>query len=135
MQDYLVRVASKENLHKYIRFNTAVDSAVWDETSNKWKTKVRVTGEKDAEFNSEYTITSDFLVSAVGQLNSPKWPDIDGLDDFKGKVMHTARWDWTYDLAGKRIAMIGNGEKSPVEFWKHHALTQQLRRNCGTSRT
>ena len=51
-------------------------------------------GSKDAEFNPEYTITSDFLVSAVGQLNVPSWPDIKGVDSFSGKVMHSARWDW-----------------------------------------
>jgi cation diffusion facilitator CzcD-associated flavoprotein CzcO len=56
-----------------------------------------------------YTITSDFLVSGVGQLNSPKYPDIPGLDSFKGKLIHSARWDWSYNLAGKRVAIIGNG--------------------------
>ena len=54
-------------------------------------------------------MTSDFLVSAVGQLNVPKYPDIQGLDSFKGKLMHSARWDWDYDLRDKRIGIIGNG--------------------------
>jgi len=70
---------------------------------------VSVQGTKDAEFGSSYTITSDFLVSAVGQLNVPKFPDIPGLDEFKGKLMHSARWDWSYDLRGKKVAIIGNG--------------------------
>ena len=54
-------------------------------------------------------MTSDFLVSAVGQLNVPKYPDIDGLDSFSGKLMHSARWDWDYDLRNKKIGIIGNG--------------------------
>ena len=54
-------------------------------------------------------VTSDFLVSAVGQLNVPKYPKIDGLKQFKGKVMHSARWDWDYDLRGKKIGIIGTG--------------------------
>ena len=106
---YLMSVAQKYELYRYIRFNTVVDEARWDDGEKKWKTAVSVTGAKDAEFGSNYTITSDFLVSAVGQLNMPRMPDIDGLESFKGKLMHSARWDWSYDLRGKRVAIIGNG--------------------------
>jgi cation diffusion facilitator CzcD-associated flavoprotein CzcO len=106
---YLMGVANKYELYRYIRFNTAVDSAKWDGTAKKWKTTVSVQGAKDAEFGSTYTITSDFLVSAVGQLNVPRFPDIPGLDEFSGKLMHSARWDWSYDLRGKKVAIIGNG--------------------------
>jgi cation diffusion facilitator CzcD-associated flavoprotein CzcO len=102
-------VAQKYNLFKYIRFNTAVEEAHWDETEKKWKIAVKVLGGKEAECHEKYTITSDFLVSAVGQLNTPKWPEIEGLDTFKGKKMHSSRWDWSYDVKGKRIAIIGNG--------------------------
>jgi cation diffusion facilitator CzcD-associated flavoprotein CzcO len=102
-------VAHKYELYRYIRFNTVVDSAVWSEADKKWKTAVSVTGGKDSEFGSTYTITSDFLISAVGQLNVPKLPDIPGLADFKGRLMHSARWDWSYNLEGKKIAVIGNG--------------------------
>ncbi|KAK4985050.1 hypothetical protein LTR66_000197 [Elasticomyces elasticus] len=108
--EYLISTAQKYNLYKYIRFNTSVEEAVWDDQEHKWKTKVKLSpGSKDSEYIPEYTISSDFLVSAVGQLNSPKYPDIPGLEDFKGKKMHSARWDWSYDLTGKRIGIIGNG--------------------------
>jgi len=109
MQRYLVGVAQKYELYRYVRFNSAVESAKWDDATKKWHTAVSVQGSKDAEFGSEYTIKSDFLVSAVGQLNSPKMPNIDGLDTFNGKLMHSARWDWSYDLRGKKVAIIGNG--------------------------
>lgn len=56
------------------------------------------------------TLRSRFVVSAVGQLNMPKYPKIPGMDDFSGKVMHSARWDHSVDLRGKRVAVIGNGE-------------------------
>lgn len=108
---YLVSVAQEYNLYQHVRFNSSVEEARWDEKELKWKTKVSVaSGSKDAEFNPEYTITSDFLVSAVGQLNVPRWPDIPGVESFEGKKMHSARWDWSYDLKDKRIAMLGNGE-------------------------
>ncbi|KAE8446042.1 hypothetical protein EG329_012550 [Mollisiaceae sp. DMI_Dod_QoI] len=107
--DYLISIAHKYQLYKHIRFNTSVEEARWDETTNTWQTKINRLGSKDSEFGKEYTITSDFLVSGVGQLNVPKYPEIDGLDTFKGKSMHSARWDWDYDLKGKRIGIIGNG--------------------------
>ena len=109
LQHYLVGVAQKYELYRYMRFNTSVESAQWDDAEKKWKTSVRVTGSKDAEFGDSYTLTSDFLVSAVGQLNVPRYPDIPGVHTFKGRTMHSARWDWSYDLEGKRIAVIGNG--------------------------
>ena len=107
--DYLIGIAHKYQLYKHIRFNTAVEEARWDDETNTWKTKIARLGAKDSEFGTEYTITSDFLVSAVGQLNVPKGPDIQGLDSFMGKSMHSARWDWDYDVRDKKIGIIGNG--------------------------
>ncbi|KAH0373227.1 FAD/NAD(P)-binding domain-containing protein, partial [Aureobasidium melanogenum] len=108
---YLMGVASHYNLYQHIRFNSTVENATWNDQSKKWKVHVKTAqGSKDAEFNPEYDINADFLVSAVGQLNVPKWPDIDGLEGFEGKVIHSARWDWSYDLKDKKIAVIGNGK-------------------------
>lgn len=73
----------------------------------KWETTVNVSGGKDAEFGNRYTIQSDFLVSGVGQLNLPRGVDVPGREDFKGKIMHSAHWDWSYHLDGKRVAIIG----------------------------
>lgn len=70
-----------------------VEEALWEETEHKWHTSVRVTGGKAAEFGGEYTVKSDYLVSAFGQLNISQYLEIAGLEDFKGTVMHSARWD------------------------------------------
>lgn len=67
-------------------------------------------GLADADVSLE--IKSDFLVSAVGQLNQPKWPEIEGITNFGGKKMHSARWDWSYDPRDKKIALLGNGKAS-----------------------
>ncbi|KAF1357650.1 flavin-binding monooxygenase-like protein [Lizonia empirigonia] len=107
--EYLRNVANKYQLYKYIRFNTSVEAATWDNSKSRWKVHVKVTGGKDAEFSPSYSIESDFLISAVGQLNQPRYPDIEGLEVFKGKIMHSARWDWSYDMQGKKIGVIGNG--------------------------
>ena len=107
---YLVRVAQEYKLYQHVRFNSSVEDATWDDEEKKWKVRVTTAkGSKEAEFNPEYTLTTDFLVSAVGQLNQPKWPEIEGIDSFEGKKMHSARWDWAYDLKDKKIAMLGNG--------------------------
>ena len=55
------------------------------------------------------TLTADVVVCAVGLFGSPKLPDIAGLADFSGTLMHTARWDHRVDLAGKKVAVIGTG--------------------------
>jgi cation diffusion facilitator CzcD-associated flavoprotein CzcO len=110
--DYLRGVAQKYGLYKYIRFNTSVEEARWDDEKKRWNVGVKVTGGKDSEFGESYEIECDFLVSAVGQLNQPRWPEIEGLDGFEGKVMHSARWDWSYDLTGKSVGVIGNGTPS-----------------------
>lgn len=108
----MVGIAEKYGLYKHIRFNSTVDEAHWDDAEAKWRATVSVTGQKDSEFSTSYIIKSDFLVSAVGQLNLPRYPDIHGLEDFQGKIMHSARWDWSYELSGKRVAIIGNGATS-----------------------
>ncbi|KAK5714359.1 hypothetical protein LTR17_017215 [Elasticomyces elasticus] len=107
---YLTKVAQDYGLYSHIRFNTQVEEARWDDELKRWRTKVTTPkGSKEAEYSPEYEIKSDFLVSAVGQLNQPALPKIDGLDRFSGKTMHSARWDWSFDLEGKNIALIGNG--------------------------
>jgi cation diffusion facilitator CzcD-associated flavoprotein CzcO len=107
---YFTRVAQEYGLYEHIRFCSTAESSTWDDELKKWKTHVTVAkGSKDAEAISEYTISSDFFVSAVGQLSQPNWPEIDGLNKFAGKVMHSAAWDWTCDLNGKNIAVVGSG--------------------------
>lgn len=109
IHQYLKKVCHKWGLYSYIRFNTQVEEARWQEQSKEWFTFVKVTGGKAAEFGESYTIKSSYLVSAVGQLNTPRWPDIPGKDDFKGTMMHSARWNWNKPIAGSKLGIIGNG--------------------------
>ena len=112
-QNYLTDVAHKHKLYKYARFNTTVEQAGWNDEILRWETTISIAGGKDAEFGSPYTIQSDFIVSAVGQLNMPRSLDVAGADSFQGKLMHSARWDWSYPLEGRKIAVIGTGSFSP----------------------
>jgi 4-hydroxyacetophenone monooxygenase len=49
------------------------------------------------------------VISAVGQLNRPRMPDIPGVEAFAGSSFHSAQWDHSVDLKGKRVAVIGTG--------------------------
>ena len=75
-------------------------SAVWNESDTLWE----VTTEKGE------TVRARWVVSATGGLSVPHYPEIDGLDDFRGEAHHTGAWPHTpLDFAGKRVAIIGNG--------------------------
>jgi cation diffusion facilitator CzcD-associated flavoprotein CzcO len=105
---YLTKVAQDYGLYDHIRFASTVEAASWDNSTEEWKTKIRLAPGAGAV--SEYTLSSAFFVSAAGQLSQPLYPNISGADKYQGKTMHSARWDWTYDLKDKRIAVIGSGE-------------------------
>ena len=102
LQQYFATCADDLDLRRHVRFGTEVVSARFDETSSSWTLEVRT-----AEGNG--TLVAQAVVSAVGQLNRPKLPDIAGRDRFRGPSFHSARWDHDVDLRGKRVAVIGNG--------------------------
>ncbi len=81
------------------RLRTRVADARFDDTTDLWT--VRTTAGDE--------VTARFLVSATGALSQPKRPNISGLDDFAGDLMHTARWDHDVELTGRRVAVIGTG--------------------------
>jgi cation diffusion facilitator CzcD-associated flavoprotein CzcO len=66
-------------------------------------------GRWELETESGHTDTVDVVIAATGVLHHPRYPDIDGLDDFEGDAFHTARWDHDVELDGKRIGVIGTG--------------------------
>ena len=101
--DYFRSVVDQLDLRRHIRFSTEVLGAVLDEGSQQWQVGVR------SSDGTERTETFDAIVSAVGQLNRPKLPDLAGIDRFAGEWFHSARWNHDLDLAGKRVGIIGTG--------------------------
>ncbi|PWY90427.1 flavin-binding monooxygenase [Aspergillus sclerotioniger CBS 115572] len=101
---YWGRVVDKYGCNRYIKFKQQVVEAVWKEKDSKWILQV-----KDLHSGSVYADQCDVLISATGFLNNWKWPDIPGLHDFQGMLMHSARWDKSFDYSNKRVAVIGNG--------------------------
>jgi cation diffusion facilitator CzcD-associated flavoprotein CzcO len=94
IDDYVVKYA----LGGHIRLESEVAARTWDEDAHLWR--LQVNGEE---------VTARFVVSAIGAFVDPKPSGIEGLDDFDGKIIHSARWDHDYDLAGKRVAIVGTG--------------------------
>jgi cation diffusion facilitator CzcD-associated flavoprotein CzcO len=95
---YIDDYVDKYGLRPHIRLNSEVASRTWDEENRLWR--LEIGGEER---------TARFVVSAIGAFVDPKPVEIQGLDDFAGKVIHSARWDHDYDLTGKRVAVIGTG--------------------------
>lgn len=98
VQDYARRLARSTGLLEHVRFGADVHGAQWDDAGSRWQIDTPLG-----------TFTADVLVSAAGLVADPKLPDVPGLDRFPGPVFHSARWDHTTDLAGKRVAVVGTG--------------------------
>jgi 4-hydroxyacetophenone monooxygenase len=100
---YFEDVAAKHSLQARTRFNHEVVSATYQEEAARWMVVVRNSvGELE-------TLYARVVISAVGVLSRPKWPDIPGLDTFRGAKLHSGAWDRNFDWRGKRIALIGTG--------------------------
>ncbi len=102
---YIDHVADRYALREKIRFNTEIESAIFDEDSGTWHLRTK-SGEDHF---------AHILVAAMGQLNRPAFPSIKGRDSFRGHSFHSARWDHEYRLKGKNIAVIGTGA-SAIQF-------------------
>jgi len=100
---YFDEVADTYDLRRHIRLATEVTEARYDDDEAVWRI-----GAKDKD-GATLELTARVLVSAVGVLNRPKLPDIEGLKSFKGPAFHTAQWDKDFDWRGQRVAMIGTG--------------------------
>ena len=103
IEAYIRRNTERTSLRDNIRFSEEVQSLTWDDGSLLWQAEIR---RKDG---STYKMSANSVVSAVGMLNRPKVPPINGLDSFAGPKFHTARWDHSVDYKGKRVGMIGTG--------------------------
>jgi 4-hydroxyacetophenone monooxygenase len=108
LRGYFSDFATRHGLRDLIRFDTEVTAMAWDDDTQMWTLQVRTADGDD-------TLTTNAVVSAVGQLNRPNMPTIAGMDTFAGPSFHSARWDHDVDLAGKRVAVIGTGA-SAMQF-------------------
>lgn len=99
LRSYFEEVAAQFELTDHIKLNTEVAGANWHEATGEWEVRL-----SDGE-----TLRARAVISALGQLNRPKIPNLPGLDRFAGAQFHSARWDHAVELTGKRVAVIGTG--------------------------
>ncbi|MET0544746.1 MAG: NAD(P)/FAD-dependent oxidoreductase [Caulobacterales bacterium] len=112
-QGYLRHCAEKYGITEKVSFSVEMLGAEWDERSKRWIAHIRDKG-------SERKVSARFIISAAGIFNNPRLPDIPGIGDFKGKAFHTTDWDHSFDVSGKRVALIGNGSTG-VQLMPHLA--------------
>jgi 4-hydroxyacetophenone monooxygenase len=103
LRAYFDACSVKYGVREHIRFETVVVSARFDERDAHWVVCIR------SADGSEEVVYANALVSAVGQLNRPKIPDIEGLADFAGPCFHSAAWEHEHALSGLRVAVVGTG--------------------------
>jgi 4-hydroxyacetophenone monooxygenase len=100
--DYFRGVAERHDLKQHIRFETTVEEMVWDEARAHWKVRLRTP-------NGVENVEANAVITAVGQLNRPRLPEIEDRETFAGPSFHSAQWRHDVDLTGKRVAVVGTG--------------------------
>ncbi|MBT2207873.1 NAD(P)/FAD-dependent oxidoreductase [Actinomadura sp. NEAU-AAG7] len=99
LQAYAEHVLDRFDLRRHCRFGVRVESATWDEANSRY----------DLLLPNGEIERFDVVISCLGLLNQPRYPDWPGLDGFEGPRFHTARWPAGHDLTGKRVAVVGTG--------------------------
>ncbi len=103
LQAYFQEVTEKHGIGAHIRFETEALACRYDEKKGLWHVTVRNPDGREEQ------LPARALISAVGQLNRPKLPDIPGREDFQGPSFHSSQWDHEVSYKGKRVAIIGTG--------------------------
>jgi cation diffusion facilitator CzcD-associated flavoprotein CzcO len=99
IQAYMRSVAAHYDIGAHCRFGTRLVEARFDEASGRWQ----LTTDRGTHYSARH------FVCSTGPLSVPRWPEIEGLADFAGARLHSARWDASVPLGGKRVAVIGTG--------------------------
>ena len=102
---YLRHCADRYDVRRFIRFGECVVRAEYDDARAEWTVRT----------SAGAVYRGKVLISAMGALSNPAYPDIPGLERFEGRAFHSALWDHDYDLRGKRVAVIGTGA-SAIQF-------------------
>lgn len=111
---YLNACVERHGLARYIRFKTRFCEAAWEEATGRW----RISAADNSSGN--LTIRARVLVSGMGALHVPHYPEIPGIERFSGPSFHSATWRSDVDLAGKTVAVVGTGA-SAIQFIPHIA--------------
>ena len=101
--EYLSKIARDHGVAQRIRFGRELVSAEWGAAEGMWTALVRDTNEVPEQ------VTANVIITACGLFNAARFPDVPGLSDFAGQIIHPTLWEDGTDVGGKRVAVIGNG--------------------------
>ncbi|KAL0938897.1 phenylacetone monooxygenase [Colletotrichum truncatum] len=104
IREYLCQICDDEEMRPYIKTSHKIVSASWSESKAMWEVEIQ-----DLKTGSVFQDQANFLIDATGILNKWKYPDVEGISDYKGTLIHSANWPKDFDYAGKKVAVIGNG--------------------------
>jgi cation diffusion facilitator CzcD-associated flavoprotein CzcO len=116
LQKYLEDTVDEFGLRSHLRLGVTVESATWDDDRHVWELR----------FDDASVEECNVLVSAVGFLNVPRYPEWPGLADFEGPKFHTARWEHEHDLSGKVVAVVGTGSSATQIVPAIQSIVKQL---------
>ncbi|MEU5877700.1 NAD(P)/FAD-dependent oxidoreductase [Spirillospora sp. NPDC047279] len=105
IRSYMEQTADKYRVRDHVRFGSQVDAIEYDDGTRRWN--VTLAGGT--------VLTPKAVVSGIGALHIPSYPDLPGIENFQGTAFHSAEWDHSYDLRGRRVAVIGTGA-SAIQF-------------------
>ncbi|QKG25512.1 flavin-containing monooxygenase [Actinomadura verrucosospora] len=105
IRSYMERTADKYRVREHIRFGSTVDTMEYQDDARRW----------NVTLTDGTVLTPRAVISGIGALHIPSFPDLPGIERFQGTTFHSAEWDHSYDLAGKRVAVIGTGA-SAIQF-------------------
>ena len=97
-----------------MRLGNKVLEARWDESAAKWIVKL-----ENVKTGEVFEDRGDALFRGIGNLNSWKWPDVEGLHDFEGTLMHSAVWDHSYDYKVRYIDIFSINTFPPTGSSQH----------------
>ncbi|ERP91824.1 4-hydroxyacetophenone monooxygenase [Alcanivorax sp. P2S70] len=110
IHDYIQGVTDKHNIRQFTRFNAEVTGAHFDDQAALWTLNLADGSQ----------LICQHWVLASGPLHVPSFPNFKGMENFKGKIIHSAQWDHDYDMSGKKVVSIGTGA-SAIQYVPHVA--------------
>ena len=104
IERYLQEVARRFGVRDKVAFDTTLDEASWDPAGAVWRLQT-----------SRGPLSADVLINGGGGLSEPFIPDLPGAASFAGTAFHSAAWDHSHDLTGRKVAIVGTGA-STIQF-------------------
>ena len=115
IRDYLRDCADRYGVRPHLRLGCTVERAEWDDEAELWRLET-----------SDGPFTAQMVIAAPGPLSEPRIPDLPGVENFRGTVFHTARWNHDHDVTGRKVAVVGTGASAIQTVPRIQPLADQV---------